>query len=243
MSLQLANPRTSSTIYKIPQKIFDLYYYLERKFLNKKKWTEMHEKSLWYELCFCILSSNILYEQAQSATKYLAERNFLDPQWVIEDNNSQQTLAYELSKPAYLPNKKDGSFSKYRFPNVRAKNIVESAKYIYSKKSGLKQILLDAKTETDARDTIVRHIFGMGLKESSHFLRNIGYSSNLAIIDVHIISFLRYMKLENNTGKNITPRKYYELENKMREVAGFYGLNLSILDNAIWHYVKSTELT
>lgn len=243
MSLQLVRSHPSSTIHKIPQKIFDLYYYLEKKFMNRKKWTETQEKSLWHELCFCILSSNILYEQAFSATGHLAGKNFLEPKWLIEDNNSQQILAYELSKPVYLPNKKDGSFSKYRFPNVRAKNIVESAKYIYSERSSLKQILLNAETEVDARDTIVDNISGVGLKESSHFLRNIGYSSNLAIIDVHIVSFLQYLKLENDVVKNITPKKYYELENKMREMAAFYGLNLSVLDNAIWHYVKSNDLT
>lgn len=241
MSLQLIKSN-SSAIYQIPQKILDLYYYLEKKFLNRRKWTEIYEKSLWQELCFCILSSNILYEQAQSATRHLAEKKFLDPEWLIGEGNSQHILACELAKSAYLPNKKDGSLSKYRFPNIRAKNIVESAKFIYSERSGLKQILTTAQTEIDARNTIAHHVSGVGLKESSHFLRNIGYSSNLAIIDVHIISFLRYMKLEDEPIKNLTPRKYYELENKMREIASFYGLNLSVLDNAIWHYVKSNDL-
>jgi len=72
----------------------------------------------------------------------------------------------------------------HRFPETRAKYIVKARKY----KDSLKDII------NKLREWLVKNIKGIGYKEASHFLRNIGYT-NFAIIDFHIIDILARYKL------------------------------------------------
>lgn len=221
----------------MPQSILDLYYLIEKEFSQRKKWTNLSDQELWHELCFCILSSNVSFEQAKSAMLYLAKNNFLNPQWIENNNSSLELISKELSKSICLPIKKDGTLRKYRFPNVRARNLVMASNFFYSKNNGLKNSIVDFASEFTLRDFLVENVSGLGLKEASHFLRNIGMANSLAIIDVHIISFLKELRLISSFSV-ITEKKYYKFEEKMQQLANFYGLNLAVLDNAIWNYMK-----
>src|SRR3989344_3616531 len=64
----------------------------------------------------------------------------------------------------------------YRFHTLRAG-------YIYLARKASSEI--DFKSET-LREDLVKKIKGLGMKESSHFLRNIGFD-DFAIIDFHIV--------------------------------------------------------
>lgn len=221
----------------IPQPILEMYYDMEQRLLKRKTWQEISDQDLWNELCLCILASNVPFEQAQSAIEHLKQNNLTEPHWILKNPNSWKIIATELSKPICLPRKKDGEFRKYRFPNVRAKNIANACSFLYSTNGSLKNLLKHFESEEFARNYLSKNISGLGLKESSHFLRNIGYATSLAIIDVHIISFLKNLKLISEIS-SLTDSKYYELEDKMRKLANFYGISLAILDNAIWNYMK-----
>ncbi len=139
MSLQVQKQSciVSNTI--VPQPILDLYYHIEKKFVKQNSWKNLLEKDLWFELCFCILSSNVSFEQAKSATVHLNNKHFLEPYWIMENLNSLDTIASELSKPICLPKKKNGMLRKYRFPNVRAKNIVVASGGFQANVSWLKE--------------------------------------------------------------------------------------------------------
>jgi N-glycosylase/DNA lyase len=72
---------------------------------------------------------------------------------------------------------------------------------------------------------------GLGYKESSHFLRNIGYSDHLAIIDVHIISFLKQMSLIDSVNNVLLTRRVYrELEKKLLGITSNLQLSLAAFD-------------
>jgi SAM-dependent methyltransferase len=74
----------------------------------------------------------------------------------------------------------------HRFPNTRAKYIVEARKHA----KDLKKIVHSTFDNVDAlREWLADNVKGLGFKESSHFLRNIGFE-DVAIIDFHIIDFL-----------------------------------------------------
>jgi len=237
MSLQVLKQPELASKSEVPQTIIDLYYQIEKEISKRRTWNALRENELWSELCLCILASNVPFEQAQSATQHLQRKNFLDPFWILETSNSWKIISYELSKQICLPRKKDGTLRKYRFPNVRAKNIVRASSFLYSEKNNLKNLLQNFESETIAREFLVHNISGLGLKEASHFLRNIGFAQSLAIIDVHIISFLMQLGLISEF-PTLTDKKYFELEDKMQKLANFYGFNLAILDNAIWNYMK-----
>lgn len=222
----------------IPEPIFKIYDVLEEDFQDRPNWKKMHESSLWKHLCLCILSSNVSFELAKSATLRLAENGMLHPEYLLENRESLKTIRKELSKPLYLPHKKDGSLRKYRFPNRRAKDIVYAARVMYSKEQNIRKYLKEAPTETQARNHLSEVVSGLGLKESSHFLRNIQYSSSLAIIDAHIMRFLEELGLVLCRTHSVSTVEYMYLEKLMQYISKYHGLNLSILDNAIWHYMR-----
>jgi len=238
MGLQIVenlNPVNSITI---SNTIMQIYHVIEPHFPNNPQWKRMDEEKLWNHLCLCILSSNVSYELAKSAIFQLAKTGLLDPSHIISTSTSKDNIENELTKPVYLPEKKDGTLRKYRFPSIRAKNIVNAAFFIYSGGNTLKNILKNANSEESLRNHLADNVDGLGLKESSHFLRNVSYSSKLAIIDVHIISFMKEWRLISSDKITLTPKIYFYLEKIMQQISENNGLRLSVLDNAIWQYMR-----
>ncbi|MBU1252440.1 MAG: N-glycosylase, partial [Nanoarchaeota archaeon] len=83
-------------------------------------------------------------------------------------------------------------------------------------------------------------IRGLGMKESSHFLRNTGFQ-NVAIIDFHIVDILaRHGLIEKPKNKSLTPKKYLELESLLNELAGKTGTSLGELDLYLWYEETGT---
>ena len=219
--------------------VLDEYSRLETKYHRNKKWIDMSEDELWQELCLCILSSNVPYELTLSAFHHLKKKGYLRLELLKKESISKKIITDELSRPVYLPKKKDGGYRKYRFPKTRARNIIQAAKVIAREEDWIKKLLLRSNSERKVRGLLVSEISGIGLKEASHFLRNIKYSKNLAIVDSHVVSFLQQIDAgTQRKTKTITRNTYFELENQIQEICGEYKLDLSIFDMAIWHFMR-----
>ena len=120
-----------------------------------------------------------------------------------------------------------------RFPEVKAQRIVEARKKLPELKNKLK---IDPK---ELREWLAVNIKGLGMKEASHFMRNIGFKG-FAIIDVHIQNFLRKMgKIEQS--KSLTKNRYLELEQRFLELSKELGIPSDELDIAIWMYQSGEE--
>ena len=111
----------------------------------------------------------------------------------------------------------------HRFPNTRAKFIVEARENF--RKINLKH--------ENIREALVKNIKGLGMKEASHFLRNIGFN-NYAIIDFHIIDFLVKNGLIEKP-KALTEKKYLEIESVLEKIAKETSLSLGELDMYLWY--------
>ncbi len=79
----------------------------------------------------------------------------------------------------------------------------------------------------EARKTLLK-IKGFGMKESSHFLRNLG-RKNVAIVDRHV---LRWLSEKGYSFK--LPRDYVKAELALSVIAEGMGLTLAELDLLIW---------
>ena len=110
----------------------------------------------------------------------------------------------------------------HRFPNKRAQYIVEA------KKHDLKQLLKE-----NPRENIVKNIKGLGMKEASHFLRNIGYE-DYAILDFHIMDVLQSYNLIKKP-KTLNKKTYLEIEGKLRMLADKLKLTQAELDFYMWY--------
>jgi len=115
-----------------------------------------------------------------------------------------------------------------RFPEVKAQRIIEARK----KLPELKAMLNSSPKEL--REWLMENVNGLGQKESSHFMRNIGFKG-LPIIDVHIQNFLKEVGKYKEEG-SLTKKRYNELENKFLELAKELKIPPEELDIAIWLY-------
>ena len=163
---------------------------------------------IFEELCFCILTANFNAERAIRIQEKIGN-GFL--------TFSQERLAEELKKLGH------------RYPKTRARYIAEARKY----KNSLKKIINSFEDERKLREWLVKNIKGIGYKEASHFLRNVGFK-NLAIIDFHILKLLTKHKLARKP-KTLTRKKYLEIERKLRKMAKKLNLSLAELDLYLWY--------
>ena len=90
------------------------------------------------------------------------------------------------------------------------------------------------------RDWLVANVKGLGMKESSHFLRNVGFE-DVAIVDFHIVDLLRREGLVGEF-KNLNKGKYLEIENVLRDLGKKVNLSLSELDLYLWYIETGTVL-
>ncbi|HVX00578.1 MAG TPA: N-glycosylase/DNA lyase [Candidatus Babeliaceae bacterium] len=167
---------------------------------------------LWFsELCFCLLTANAQAIKALAIQQELGSTGFL-------------TLPQEqLSKII----RSHG----HRFHNKKAEYIVQARAY-----ADIKDMVIQLNS-AQAREFLVHNIKGLGYKEASHFLRNVGYS-DVAIIDRHILKFLLTHGLIKAIPSSISKQYYLELE---RLLASF-GFPLDLLDLVLWHNITGNIL-
>jgi len=119
--------------------------------------------------------------------------------------------------------------SKTRFHNNKSN-------YILSNLNNWKSIelALDNTNIIELRNWLSENVQGFGLKEASHFLRNIGKSDNkIAILDRHILRNLKALKLiESDKIKN--KKQYFEIENRFMEFSKKIGISVDELDLLFW---------
>ncbi len=176
-----------------------------------KEFEELWGKSseeIFKELCFCFLTAN-----------FNAERSM-----IIQKEIGNGFLSLPLEE---LSERLSGLG--HRFPNARAKFIVEAREH----KDNIKEILGNFKTDEERRRWLVENIKGLGFKEASHFLRNIGHK-NIGIIDFHIINLLEKHNLIKRP-KTITPKKYLEIEKILKQIVKKTNINLGELDLYLWY--------
>lgn len=173
-----------------------------------KKLANRSSNKIFEELCFCILTAHDNAEKCIRIQKKIGHEFFTLP---------ESHLAKKLKELGH------------RFPNTRARYIVDARKHMNSLKYAIEMI----NDENELREWLIKNVKGIGYKEASHFLRNIGYT-NLSIIDFHIIDVLTKQKIIEKP-KALTKRKYLEIEELMKKIARRSNLNLAELDLYLWY--------
>ena len=72
-----------------------------------------------------------------------------------------------------------------------------------------------------------------GIKEASHFLRNIGFPG-YAILDKHIMNSLREMGVISKKMRHTTRAGYLEIEKRLEQFAAEIGIDMDHLDLLLW---------
>lgn len=195
------------------------------------KWNELSEENILFELVLSILGSQNKYEVALKFANVIKEENILISYPIINDSAILEEM---LEKIFTTPQIVDNSIVKYRFPKTRAKYIAYSLLFL-EKHGGIKEILSNSKTTMDIRKFIVKNIKGIGPKQASHFLRNIGYSNQIAVLDVHILRYMCIQGVISEEYKSVSNLKLYEyLELKLIKFLEFILAPIGFIDQAIW---------
>ncbi|MDD3725663.1 MAG: N-glycosylase/DNA lyase [Candidatus Ratteibacteria bacterium] len=127
------------------------------------------------------------------------------------------------------------NFYGIRFRNNKADYIVEARDKFFNGGCSLKKIIDSNKDPIVLREYIVSNVRGMGWKEASHFLRNIGRGEKFAILDRHILKGLYMCAIIKSIPGTLTKARYMDIENSMRDFADNIGIPLAHLDLVFWY--------
>lgn len=122
-----------------------------------------------------------------------------------------------------------------RFHNTKSANLV-ALRQLFSKGSRLavREILDELGEPRAAREWLVRDVRGLGYKEATHFLRNIGRGAGMAILDRHILRNLVALGVLDDLPRSLSRRRYLEIEQTMAQVAEAAGMTVEELDLLLW---------
>ena len=186
--------------------------------IRVQEFKQLHQKGndYWFsELCFCILTANSSAILGINIQRQITPAEF--------KTFSLEQLTDRLTRLGH------------RFSRRRAEFIV-NARII----GEIKEIVTEFTESRNARDWLVKNVKGLGLKEASHFLRNVGYF-DLAILDRHIQRIMIEYGMVKTLPKSMTKRNYIAMEEKLRTLAEVLDLPIGILDLYLW-YMKTGKV-
>lgn len=172
-------------------------------------------KEIWYELAFCITSSQERTRRAQSAARALA--------------GSYEALCTSRDVAETIRTSIQNAYVSLRFINRKTEQLVESWGVFQSDLATLQAIDENFQTPAQARDYLISNYAGIGPKQASMLLRNLGFGSDLAIIDSHIAR-MSLVILDDAPPAS----RYSVLEGRLREFADNRQVSLQTLDVVLW---------
>jgi N-glycosylase/DNA lyase len=189
----------------------------------KEVWRDGSDARLWEELVFCIFTAGASARMGLKSIE--AVRPLL---W----NGAGVDMTEAL--------KRSGA---HRFPVSRPGYIV-TARTFLREHCGLRlrQQLESFSDPIERRDWIAgeKRIKGLGYKEASHFLRNIGLMGH-AILDKHVLRCLADLEVIETSQPPSSRARYLQIETSLKEVARDLGIDFDELDLVLWS-MKTGEI-
>jgi N-glycosylase/DNA lyase len=194
-------------------------YRLKKRAIGKRlkgfdKRNTFSEKRLFEELAFCIFTPGSKALNGNRAVKELKKRRLLF-------GGNRYNIAKALRGIV-------------RFHNNKALYLTQAREVL--KKAGSFKIksILSTGVPIDIRKWLVVNIKGISYKEASHFLRNIGMGSDLAILDTHILKNLKRFNIIKKIPPSLNRKAYLGIERRMRVFSRHVNIPLDVLDLLFW---------
>lgn len=187
-----------------------------------KKNIKKNNNELFVELCFCIIVANNSIENGLRAYSSIG-LDFLK----LEEKELKEKLKTTAR----------------RFYNKRAEYIIEARKKhseLIKEVEKLRVEKLNTEKEIYFRNWLAENIKGFGMKEASHYMRNLGFF-NFAILDRHILKFLYKNDIIKEIPKTITRKNYFEIEKIIIDLAKELNMNMAELDVYLF-YIDSGRI-
>ena len=206
----------------------EYFYEIEKIYKEKQKdiekrlrefkeiWEKGSNEDIHAELSFCILTPQSKAVNAWKAITTLREKGLLF-------NGSAEDIVEYLNI--------------VRFKNNKAKYLVALREQMQNEKGEIitKDFFNSITDVKEKREWIVKNIKGMAYKEAGHFLRNVGFGKEIAILDRHILKNLVKLEVIEDVPKSLTPKLYLEIEEKMKAYCKFISIPMDSLDLLLWY--------
>ena len=184
-------------------------------------WVNETDERLWEEMVFCFFTGGC------SARMGLRSVEAVRP--ILQTGNHQELA--------------DALRGRHRYPNARASYIVASREFLQEHCGlRLREKLENFDDDLERRDWLVKEkrIKGLGYKEASHYLRNIGLKG-YAILDKHILRSLAELEIIEDPKPPNTRAKYLGTEEKLKNLAALTEIDFDELDLVLWS-MKTGEI-
>lgn len=175
---------------------------------------QQSDEEVFAELCFCLLTPQSSAKTCWNAVTRLKEKNLLL-------HGTPQQLQPALND--------------VRFNDNKAQYIVQ-ARNMFSKDGNLKlkPRITSYYNPFELREWLVENVKGLGYKEASHFMRNIGMGEEFAILDRHILRNIVQLGVIPEIPQTLTKKRYLEIEEKLRRFSKEIGIPMADLDLLLW---------
>ena len=188
---------------------------IEARLADFRQIGRLGDERLFEELCFCLLAVQSKAHSADAALRDLVHDGLL---WTGRERQIATYLRHRT-----------------RFHNHKAAYIVRARERFFSVDGApLSRSLGSTPSPQEARAWLVREVDGLGWKEASHFLRNIGRGEDLAILDRHILRNLAWHGVLGRPPESLTLRRYLAIEGRMLRFADDVGISMASLDLVFW---------
>ena len=180
----------------------------------KKLWRHGDEQQLFAELAFCLFTPQSKAKACWDTVLILRQKGLL-----LEGTPPQ--ISKELAR--------------VRFRNNKARYLVQARKLFCSNSNlCIRENLAVFTDNISRRQWLLQNVKGLGLKESSHFLRNIGLDADITILDRHILRNLHLYGVIDEVPASLSPRRYTEIEQAMLDFARHVQIPAVHLDLLLW---------
>ena len=169
----------------------------------------LDRKRVLFELAFCLCTPQSKATHCRDAVRRMQAGGILEFSTKEQLLNCMQAVRFNDKKSDYI---------------IRAQGQFEQ---IYVKILQLKE------RPEELREWLAGNVMGFGMKEASHFLRNIGLGENLAILDVHIIREMQQLSLTDKTSSGLSKKAYLEIERRFASLAKTLNMSVAELDCTI----------
>ncbi|MDH3253080.1 MAG: N-glycosylase/DNA lyase [Ignavibacteria bacterium] len=175
-----------------------------------EEFARVRPEEYFYELAYCLCTPQSSAVNAARAVELMRSANI--------QNSHDDPLPFLHHKTHYI-----------RFHNTKAQHLMR-ARELFPE---IRLALLNGHTSHQLREWLVLNVKGLGWKEASHFLRNIGHR-NLAILDRHILRNLKEHRVIRSLPASLSRRTYLDTEQRFLAFAGWVGISVDELDLLFW---------
>jgi N-glycosylase/DNA lyase len=188
--------------------------YVSKKDAIRRRLAEFRavdRSAYFYELAYCLLTPQTSAENAEKVVDELQRCSFhnepVDPEPLLR--NKTTYIRFHRTKSKHLLKLKDD------YPSIL-------------------QALMEHEDPSDKREWLVKNVMGLGYKEATHFLRNVGLNGGLAILDRHILRNLKRYGAIRSVPNSMSRARYLYLERRFQRFSMQTGVALDELDLLFW---------